>query len=156
MKRVFLISLAALSLSGCAELTAINNKIGEFAGELNKTLGVSATQSIEDEAVSKRDIDTLYVRLKREFNFPTKDEYLGRAYGDVRKWKIQQMEQDGIVHETNPGVYYRMARAFGNKSQYYLDISLEKDGKNSKVYWKVRGTPDVAAEVKKDILKAIK
>lgn len=151
---LFLVS--TLLISGCAELSAINDKVGEFAGELNKTLGISTIQSTEDEAVSKRDIDTLYVRLKREFNFPTKDEYLGRAYGDIRRWKIQQMEEDGIIHETNPGVYYRMAQAFGNKNQYYLDISLEKDGRNSKVYWKVRGTQDVASEVKKDILKAIK
>lgn len=156
MKNIFLISLIALSLNGCAELTAINNKVGEFAGQLNKTLGIGSIQSFDDEATSKRDIDTLYVRLKREFNFPTKDEYLGRAYGDVRKWKTHQMEQDGIVHETNPGVYYRMARTLGEKNQYYLDISLEKDGRNSKVYWKVRGTPELAAEIKQDILKTIK
>ena len=156
MKKLLFISLTALALSGCAELTAINNKVGEFAGQLNKSLGVGSIQSFDDEATSKRDIDTLYVRSKREFGFPTKDEYLGRAYGDVRKWKTHQMEEDGIIHETNPGVYYRMAQAFGNKNQYYLDISLEKDGRNSKVFWKVRGTPEVAENVKKDILKAIR
>lgn len=156
MKKLFLVSLVALSVSGCAELTAINNKVGEFAGQLNKTLGVNSIQSFDDEASSKRDIDTLYVRLKREFGFSTKDEYLGRAYGDVRKWKTHQMEQDGVIHEANPGVYYRMARSMGDKNQYYLDISLEKDGRNSKVYWKFRGTPELASEIKQDILKAIK
>lgn len=156
MKKILFISLTALALSGCAELTAINNKVGEFAGQLNKSLGVGSIQSFDDEVASKRDIDTLYVRLKREFDFKTKDEYLGRSYGSVRGMMQGQMERDGVIHEANPGVYYRMAHVFGNKDQYYLDITLEKDGRNSKVFWKVRGTPEVAENVKKDILKAIR
>ena len=38
MKKI-LIPLYIILLAGCAELTALNNKVGEMAGSINQTLG---------------------------------------------------------------------------------------------------------------------
>lgn len=63
----FLLPLCILLLAGCAELTALNNKVGEMAGSINQTLGTGSVVTIDDSATSARQIDTLYVRVKREF-----------------------------------------------------------------------------------------
>ena len=49
-----------------------------------------------------------------------------------------------------------MADSFGKDGQYYVDVTIEKEGKNSVIYWKVKGSQAFANQIKSDILKAIK
>ena len=61
MKKFILISLC-FSIAGCTEFSALNQKVGDWAGEINKMINVD-NQKFEDTVTSKRDIDTLYVRI---------------------------------------------------------------------------------------------
>ncbi|HDX1003738.1 TPA: hypothetical protein RNW94_001492 [Pasteurella multocida] len=149
--------ISMLLISSCAELSEINSKVGDWAGNINQSIN-SNRQVTEDSITSKRDIDTLYVRIKREIGFATKEEAMKcNPNVDIScKWKEAAITEGGYVHERTPGVYYRMAETFGNKGQYYVDVTLEKDGKGTQIFWKVRGSKSFAAEIKADILKAIK
>lgn len=145
------------SITGCAELSVINQKVGNWAGEINTILNADK-QQFEDTLNSKRDIDTLYVRIKRQVGFETMAEML-KCDPTLDKncaWKKGALAQGGYVHEKTPGVYYRMADSFGKDGQYYVDVTIEKEGKNSVIHWKVRGTQEFANQIKQDILKAIK
>lgn len=157
IKNVFITSLIALSLSGCAELSAINAKIGDVAGSVNKVLQADK-QTISDQLISKRDVDTLYVRIKRNIGFKTMEEMLkcDPTLDNACKWKKLSIAQGGYVHEKTPGVYYRMGDSFGKDGKYYVDVTIEKDGKNSTVSWKVKGSQAFANEIRSDILSAIK
>lgn len=55
-----------------------------------------------------------------------------------------------------PGVYYRMADSFGKEGRYYAAVTLEKEGRNTLISWKVKGSQDFANQIKADILKAVK
>lgn len=152
----FILILLCFALASCAELSAINQKVGEWAGEMNAVLNADKLE-FEDTLTSKRDIDTLYVRIKRNIGFYTMEERL-KCDPDMHqscKWK-KSVLADGYVHEKTPGVYYRMADFFGPEGKYYVDVTIEKDGKNSSVYWKVKGTKEFAEKIKANILKSIK
>lgn len=143
-------------IAGCAELSALNQKVGDWAGEINNVLNADS-QKFEDTLTSKRDIDTLYVRIKRNVGFETMEEML-KCDPNLDKncaWKKGALAS-GYVHEKTPGVYYRMADSFGKEGLYYVDVTIEKEGKNSVIYWKVKGSQSFANQIKSDILKAIK
>ncbi|HDR1814344.1 TPA: hypothetical protein QB650_001636 [Pasteurella multocida] len=155
MKKFILISLY-FAIAGCTEFSALNQKVGDWAGEINKMINVD-NQKFEDTVTSKRDIDTLYVRIKRNVGFETMEEML-KCDPTLDKncaWKKGALAS-GYVHEKTPGVYYRMADSFGKDGQYYVDVTIEKEGKNSVIYWKVKGSQAFANQIKSDILKAIK
>lgn len=82
MKKITL-SLIVVLLTGCAELTALNNKVGEMAGSINQTLGTGSVVTIDDSATSALQIDTLYVRIKREFGFNTREEEMKARGGQT-------------------------------------------------------------------------
>ncbi|XYU82013.1 hypothetical protein ACTG5S_01615 [Pasteurella multocida] len=117
-------------LSGCAELSAINQKVGDWAGEINRTLNADK-QQFSDTLTSKRDIDTLYVRIKRNVGFETMEEMLkcDPVSNKNCAWKKSALAEGGYVHEKTPGVYYRMADSFGREGQYYVTVTLEKRAK---------------------------
>ncbi|WP_101776054.1 hypothetical protein [Pasteurella oralis] len=149
---LFLASVALIT--GCAELTAINKQIGDIAGSLNNT--INNKRYFNENITSHKDIDTVYLRIKREIGFKTEAEALGKTWGTNRNWKKIGLEQDGFIHEKNPGVYYQMADSFGPESRYYVKVTLEKAGKNTQIYWEVDGTESFANQIKTSILKAIK
>lgn len=150
---LFLLSI----ISGCAELSAINQKVGDWAGDINRTLNTDK-QQFSDTLTSKRDIDTLYIRIKRNVGFETMEEMLkcDPVSNQICAWKKISLTEGGYVHEKTPGVYYRMADSFGQDGRYYADVTLEKEDKNTLIYWKVKGSQDFANKIKADILKAVK
>ncbi|PJG84783.1 hypothetical protein [Conservatibacter flavescens] len=152
-----MVTIVVSLLAGCAELSAINQKVGSWAGEVNKIMNVD-NHKFEDKVTSKRDIDTLYVRIKRNVGFETMEEMLkcDPVSDNNCKWKKSALAQGGYVHEKTPGVYYRMADSFGRDGQYYVDVTIEKEGRNSIVYWKIKGSQEFANQTKAEILKAIK
>ncbi|ARU64443.1 hypothetical protein BTV20_02445 [Histophilus somni] len=148
---------SALLITGCAELSALNQKVGDWAGEINRTLNADK-QQFSDTLTSKRDIDTLYVRIKRNVGFETMEEML-KCDPESNKncaWKKSAIAEGGYVHEKTPGVYYRMADSFGNEGRYYVAVTLEKEGKNTLISWRVKGSQGFANQIKADILKAAK
>lgn len=154
-----LFSLCILLLSGCAELTTLNNKIGNIAGSINQTLGTGSVVTIDDSATSARQIDTLYVRIKREFGFNTREEEIKARGGQVlgsanRGWAEHGMITSGFIHESTPGAYYHLADEF---KYGYLDVTLEKENKHVLVSWSVK-TKDRAKveDIKQRMLKIIK
>ena len=64
MKKFIVLFCGICMISGCAELVAFNNKVGEVAGNINQTLGTNSPVTIDDSATSARQIDTLYGRIK--------------------------------------------------------------------------------------------
>lgn len=173
MKKIFSILCVSLGLTGCAELSSINDAVGDMAGKLNSVLGAGNGESssggltalsmpsqthayvLEDSVKAKKDIDTLYIRLKREFKFETKDEALGSSWGRQRDWLKTSLEQRGLVHEATPGVYYHMADAYSSDS--FIDMTLEKEGNNVHISWKTKSNDkDFGAWVKAKVAKAIK
>ncbi|HHE3463237.1 hypothetical protein [Pasteurella multocida] len=158
MKKI-LLPLCILLLTGCAELTALNNKVSEMAGSLNQTLGTGSVVTIDDSATSARQIDTLYVRVKREFGFNTHEEEIKARGGQVlgyanRGWAEHGMITSGFIHESTPGAYYHLADEF---KYGYLDVVLEKEDKHVLVSWTVK-TKDRAKveDIKQRMLKIIK
>ena len=175
MKKSLLIFSLSLSLVGCAELSSLNNAVGEAAGKLNSVLGsdsssqsssgngllmmhtktVSYAHTIDHSSVVKGDIDTLYVKIKREFNFQTREEALGNASGKQRNWVAAILEENGFIHEATPGVYYHMANSFGDGNVF--DVTLEKDSGKVRVSWMTKSDDSsFASKMKNRLLKAIK
>ncbi|MFZ7275985.1 hypothetical protein ACLS0F_01675 [Avibacterium endocarditidis] len=150
-------------LSGCAEFSALNQQVGDWAAQLNRQMNADK-QTIKGSIESKRDIDTLYVRIKRQVGFTTRTEELsGTRDSSSRKLYDAELDNRGFIHEVNPGVYYQMADVFTNpkspnnaNSRFYAVVTLEKNGTGTKIYWKTRGSTEFAAEIKSDILTAIK
>lgn len=159
MKKFIMLFSSLFMVTGCAELTALNTKVGEIAGGINQTLGTNSPVTIDDSATSARQIDTLYVRIKREFGFNTREEEMkargGQQSGtaDVN-WIEHGMKTSGFIHEVTPGTYYHMADSF---SYGYLDVVLEKEEKSVLVSWSIK-TKDraKAEEIKQRMLKALK
>ncbi|WP_419852288.1 hypothetical protein [Actinobacillus pleuropneumoniae] len=161
MRKITLIA-ACLVMVGCAQIGAVNQQLADWASEQIKIRDANK-QSASDTLTSKRDIDTLYTRIKREFGFQTMEEALKGCNPQLNtdcSWKEIAIRDGGYTHEKTPGVYYRMAETFPNTANanepFFLDITLEKDGKNTIISYKARGSQKFAGDVKKHLLKAIK
>ncbi|MDU8924292.1 hypothetical protein RYD26_05110 [Pasteurellaceae bacterium LIM206] len=160
--RQFTLIILCLTLAGCAQIDAVNQRLADWAGEQIKIRDINK-QTASDTLTSKRDIDTLYSRIKREFGFQTMEEALRGCNPNLNKdcaWREMAVRDGGYIHEKTPGVYYRMAETFPNSANanepFFLDITLEKDGKNTVINYKTRGNQTFANDVKRNLLKAIK
>ncbi|AAP95842.1 hypothetical protein A6046_00915 [[Haemophilus] ducreyi] len=167
MKKYISLLFLTLSLSGCAELNSLNDAVGDIAGKLNQTIGRPTEQTnvytqqatiyaikTNDSIESGKDIDTLYIKIKRAFGFKTREEALGSSWGRQRDWVADTLDERGLIHDKTPGVYYRMADGF----EYgYLNVSLEKEGNKVRISWLVKSNSKlVGPGVKNKMLKAIK
>lgn len=165
--------LAPLLVAGCAELSSFNDAVGDVAGKLNSVLGTSNSESssgglaamsaysktnayvINDSVNSKKDIDTLYIKIKRAFNFSTKEEALSGTTGEKRRWLEITLEEGGLVHEATPGVYYHMATTYSGEN--FADVTLEKEGNVVHIRWVTKSNDkNFAPKFKADLIKLIK
>lgn len=156
LKQGFALMLSTFILAGCAQVSELNQKLADWAGEQIK-LRDADKQKTSGAFTSKRDIDTLFIRVKREFNFESIEEALGCSPEhelDCR-WREKAIREGGFIHERTPGVYYRMGHAVGEKS-YYVEVTLEKEGKNTLVSYATRGSQAWADDVKTRLQKVIK
>lgn len=162
MRRLLIVLLAGIGLSGCAEFHSYRQSLEDWAGEQIK-IRDRFKQQFSEEATSTRDIDSLYVRIKKDFGFQTKEEAMQGCDSKTHttcRWIEAAVTEYKIVHEKTPGVYYRMARVFDNredeKQPFYVDVTLGKNGKKVDVEWSVKGSEAFANQVKEHMLKAIK
>lgn len=171
-KIIFVLSAVA-ALSGCAELNSLNDAVGNVAGQLSSVLGrgnsssssssgVAYTQSsrshrynVEDSITSSKNIDSLYVKIKRNLKFKTRDEALSGLSGYERQRYESLLDEEGHAHEATPGVYYHMANSYvgGRK----IDITLAKEDGKVRISWIASSNEsDFAQFVKSEVIKAIK
>ncbi|MGR3808157.1 hypothetical protein [Pasteurella testudinis] len=160
--KIWGVILLSLILSGCAEMTALNQRVGDWAEQANRSLGMMSTTSIarltiDDSTTSARQIDTLYIRLKREFGFMTREEAIrehgGSKGSNNRLWAEEVLIGNGFIHDATPGVYYHLADSF---NYGYLSLVLEKEDKRVLVKWSVKTNDKAkAAQIKQRILKII-
>lgn len=80
--------------------------------------------NVEDSITSSKNIDSLYVKIKRNLKFKTRDEALSGLSGYERQRYESLLDEEGHAHEATPGVYYHMANSYvgGRK----IDITLAK------------------------------
>ena len=171
MKKIIFVLSALVTLGGCAELNSFNEAVGNVAGQLNSVLGKgnssgssngvytrsssSYRYNVEDFVVSSKNIDTLYVKIKRNLLFKTRDEELNGLSGFERKRYEELLDEQGHAHETTPGVYYHMANSYvgGRK----IDITLAKEDGKVRISWiAFSNESDFAQFVKSEVIKAIK
>ncbi len=151
-------SVAVMSVTGCAELAEYNAKVAKWAGEQIQIRDMYK-QEFASEVTSKRDIDSLYTRIKREFRFLTEAEDnqlcgISRQCRDLRK---HGRETSGWAHDRVPGVSYHLAQEFDNPNRsnqdYFIDIQLNKDGSTTNISLMVRGDEAYYNKVKNRLLK---
>ncbi|MFQ6876684.1 MAG: membrane lipoprotein lipid attachment site-containing protein [Haemophilus parainfluenzae] len=175
MKKIIFVLSAVAALSGCAELNSLNDAVGNVAGQLSSVLGggnsssssssssgVAYTQSsrshrynVEDSITSSKNIDSLYVKIKRSLKFKTRDEALSGLSGYERQRYESLLDEEGHAHEATPGVYYHMANSYvgGRK----IDITLAKEEGKVRISWIASSNEsDFAQFVKSEVIKAIK
>ena len=172
MKKIIFVLSAVSALSGCAELNSLNDAVGNVAGQLSNVLGggnssssssgVAYTQSsrshrynVEDSITSSKNIDSLYVKIKRNLKFKTREEALSGLSGYERQRYESLLDEEGHAHEATSGVYYHMANSYvgGRK----IDITLAKEDGKVRISWIASSNEsDFAQFVKSEVIKAIK
>ncbi len=165
---LFLVS--TMLISGCAELSAINDKVGDWAGQMNQTLYGSKDGSVEQHngrqvytktrngkyvyqdsgtLQLKRNIDDVFLKVRWEFGFrPT------NADSDSRK-----------VYHTVQGTFYHVSGYFESDvdtdgvhlGENYLEVIIEKGSKNQvNVEWKATGSARWLDSAKQRLLNTLK
>lgn len=165
---LFLVS--TMLMSGCAELSAINQKVGDWAGQVNQTLYGNKSEAVtqhngrqvytqtmagkyvyQDAGTLKlkQNIDDVFIKVRREFGFrPT------NADSDARK-----------VYHTVQGTFYHVSGYFKSDvdadgvslGDNYLEVILEKGGKNLvEVEWEATGSARWLDSVKQRLLNTLK
>lgn len=146
---------STLILTSCAELVALNQKVGDWAGQVNQTLYGNKNGGAEERHNGrqvyvktrngkyvykdggtlqvKQNIDSLFIKLRREFGFrPTNAD-----------------SEDRKVYHTIQGTFYHVSGYFKSDTdidgvdlgENYLEVILEKDDKNIvNVEWKTTGS----------------
>ena len=102
---------------------------------------ISCGEKVQLKAVGKVDVDTAYVRIKRELGYKTKDEIL-RERGINPGSDLARRNQwfdSGYRHEVQPGVRYLLSERVGPKAssrqeRAWLTLEIEKAGSGSYVY----------------------
>ncbi|VTX59744.1 membrane lipoprotein lipid attachment site-containing protein [uncultured Aggregatibacter sp.] len=171
MKKIIFVLSAVAALSGCAELNSLNDAVGNVAGQLNSVLGKGNSSgasdgvytrsssayryNVEDFVVSSKNIDTLYVKIKRNLLFKTRDEELNGLSGFERKRYEELLDEQGHAHETTPGVYYHMVSSY--RGHRKVDMTLAKEDGKVRISWIASSNEaDFGQFVKSEVIKAIK
>lgn len=166
---LFLIS--TVLISGCTELSAINKKVGDWAGQVNQTLYGDKNESVtqhngrqvyiktrngkyvyKDSGTLqlKQNIDDAFLKVRREFGFrPTNAD-----------------SDDGKVYHTIKGTFYHVSGYFKpdvdtdgvDLGENYLEVILEKGSKKNlvEVEWKATGSARWLDSAKQRLLDALK
>lgn len=157
LKRCLSILFPCVLLAGCAQIGEINQQLADWAGEQIKIRDANK-QETSDTFTSKRDIDSLYIRVKREFGFQTLEEAQGGCSSQLNvqcRWQEMSIRENGYVYEKTPGVSYKMSKNIGDEP-FFIDVSLEKSGKQTLVSYSTRGSKAFNDDVKARLLKVSK
>ncbi|MEM8948414.1 MAG: hypothetical protein AAGA21_19195 [Pseudomonadota bacterium] len=136
------ILLISLGLVGCNADGTIDPTLGGIIGfETESKRGNKGGQTYQVGTADLQtdvDVDTAYLKIKREFGFLTYEERLAKSPNLQRGW----LEKDtSFKHTTIAGVSYQMKNrvphAFGGeKRSHNFEANVEKDGEGSIVMMK--------------------
>lgn len=140
------IILTSILLVGCAELSELNQKVGDWAGKINQSVyGANAEDSSvnhngvriyrkEGSFTSRQNIDNLFIKVRREFGF---------------KPQTNDPDETHKFYHTIPGMLYHVSGYFGydkradgvSLGDNLLEVVIEKvDAKNVSIGWKASGS----------------
>ncbi|MCI7354333.1 MAG: hemophilus-specific protein [[Actinobacillus] rossii] len=160
LKYSLFLASAAL-ITGCAELSAINDKVGEIAGQINQRVYGSGSNNTtvnhngvtihneKDSFTSRQNIDQLFIKVRREFGFRP----------------VETDDRAGKVYHTVPGTLYHVSGFFGHDEDSrgvslgdnYLEVILEKTGSKSvSVSWEASGSERWVKQAELRLKKVIK
>ncbi|AIJ31175.1 MULTISPECIES: hypothetical protein [Pasteurellaceae] len=156
-----LLVASTILITGCAELSAINTKVGEIAGEINQRVyGANSSNTTvnhngvtihnkDGSLTSRQNIDQLFIKVRREFGFRP----------------IESDSRAGKVYHTVPGTLYHVSGFFGHDEDSrgislgdnYLEVILEKTGSNTvSVSWEISGSEAWIRRAESRLTKVIK
>ena len=167
-KKFLLISTMGLTLAltGCAGNKQLNETLNYASTTITDVLGTflvnkdgmalgSKKENKKGEMSSRKNVDIVYLRVKRELNMQSIDEIMPvRTMSTKDDWTRMSVEEDDIIHVVRPGLFYKMARNYDGKC--YMTVTLEKNGKGgTSVYWSAKGYQEVCSVLVKDLKKAL-
>lgn len=156
-----LVLASALLITGCAELSSINAKLGEIAGQINQRVygSNSSNTTVNHNGVtvhrndgnftSRQNIDKLFVKVRREFGFRP----------------VETDSQAGKVYHTVPGTLYHVSGFFGHDEDSrgvslgdnYLEVILENTGNNTvSISWEASGSERWIKQAESRLTKVVK
>ncbi|HDX0989487.1 TPA: hemophilus-specific protein [Pasteurella multocida] len=160
LKYVLFLTSAAL-VTGCAELSAINTKVGEIAGQINQSIygSNSSNTTVNHNGVtihsnngsftSRQNIDKLFIKVRREFGFRP----------------VETDDRAGKVYHTVQGTLYHVSGFFGHDEDSrgvslgdnYLEVILENTGNNTvSISWEASGSERWIKQAESRLTKAVK
>ena len=106
------------------------------ASEINSAPTKNLYASTSFEVATELDVDSSYVRLKREFGFRSKEEVLREPAG---QWALLD---ESFRYEAIPGVSYHMktqikTTELKNTQYHNLEMFIEKDAAKTKIISKI-------------------
>ncbi|EIJ69725.1 hypothetical protein [Pasteurella bettyae] len=158
-KSLLLVSI--LATAGCAELNAINTKVGEIAGQINQSIygSNSSNTTVNHNGVtihsnngsftSRQNIDKLFIKVRREFGFRP----------------VETDDRAGKVYHTVQGTLYHVSGFFGHDEDSrgvslgdnYLEVILENTGNNTvSINWEASGSDRWIKQAESRLTKAVK
>ncbi|MGR3807802.1 hypothetical protein SAMN05660772_02049 [Pasteurella testudinis DSM 23072] len=151
-KKILLImSVFTLSITGCAEMTALNNQVGQWAGQINQGLSQNGITTAEQEKSGefqvRGNVDDVFLKVRREFGFqPISAQHTG----------IMKNGYDyNKVYQAIPGNFYQVSGSFGDSN--YLEVTIERLGKNQvNIQWEASGTERWLQSAKERLIRSTK
>lgn len=152
---------SALLITGCAELSSINAKVGEIAGQINQQVyGTNSSNTTvnhngvtihnkDGSFTSRQNIDKLFIKVRREFGFRP----------------AAQNSDTAKVYHTVPGVLYHISGYFEHDKDArgvslgdnYLEVVLEKTESNTvSISWKASGSAMWIKQAESRLTKVVK
>ena len=127
---------------------------------LNKS---SSKWHVADPIEVELDVDTAYLRLKREFNFNTIEERLANTHttGDTggRDALLSDLYNAGFAFEGQTGVYYLM-RDRTTETDRIIQVQVSKNGSGSRIDFafvtaQLVSVPQYRDQLRQRILKSV-
>lgn len=145
------ILFGSIVLTGCKGLVVKSGRISDQQTAKATTQQVNKRRNTERNIQSfniKKDVDVVFVKIKREFGFWTEKE-LRADFGPHQSLAETKIASDSFAYSAVPGVFYNMRKTIPNQGEerkrpeyqkyHVIDVSIEKESetetKVSLKYW---------------------
>ncbi len=141
----------SIILTGCKGLVIKSGRTSDQTSANTSAQKVNKKRNTERSIQSfivKKDVDVVFVKIKREFGFWTEQE-LRADFGPHQSLAETKIGSDGFAYSEVPGVFYNMRKAIPNQGEenkkpgykkvHVIDVTIEKESatetKVSLIYW---------------------
>ena len=145
------ILLGGVVLTGCKGLVIKSGRISDQQTAKASTQQINKKRNTERELPSfniTKDVDVVFVKIKREFGFWTEKE-LRADFGPHQSLAETKIGSDSFAYSEVPGVFYNMRKTIPNQGEenkkpgyrkyHVIDVTIEKESatetKVSLKYW---------------------